>query len=48
MFNFLKAAAPAYHNLTLAQFGPAVRKPGAVLLTCAGPTNLPRAACPAR
>ncbi|MDO7887710.1 rhodanese-like domain-containing protein [Hymenobacter cheonanensis] len=32
MFDFLKAAAPAYHNLPPAQFGPAVRKPGAVLL----------------
>ena len=32
MFDFLKSAAPAYHNLTPAQFGPAVRQPGAVLL----------------
>ena len=32
MFDFLKPSAPAYQNLTPAQFAEALRQPGAVLL----------------
>ena len=32
MFDFLKSAAPAYHNLTPAQFAAGLRQPGAVLV----------------
>ncbi|WP_190242489.1 rhodanese-like domain-containing protein [Hymenobacter lapidiphilus] len=32
MFDFLKSAAPAYQNLTPAQFAQGLRQPGAVLL----------------
>jgi len=32
MFDFLKSAAPAYHNLSPAQFAEGLRQPGAVLV----------------
>jgi len=32
MFDFLKSTAPAYHNLSPAQFAEGLRQPGAVLV----------------
>jgi phage shock protein E len=39
MFDFLKSAAPAYHNLTSAQFAEGLRQPDAVLLDVRRPNE---------